>query len=146
MKKLLPVLVLMSLALATVAFAQKPPPSSCLITSENVARMGMTGECDVAPTACDYITKPACGLCCVLNTLYNITDWVFVFLVAIAALFVVFGAFRYISSGGDPEKTKSGRNYILYAAIGLLIAFLAKAVPGLVKYLSGIGTGTTPTL
>jgi hypothetical protein len=36
-----------------------------------------------------------------------------------------------------PEKTKKGRDFILYATIGLAVAFLAKAVPGLVKLVSG---------
>ncbi len=80
---------------------------------------------------------PYWGAYCLINTLNNITDWVFVVLIALAGLFVIVGAFTFVMSGGDPEKTKKGREYILYAAIGLAVAFLAKAVPGLVKLVSG---------
>ena len=86
---------------------------------------------------CDFTVNDSCGLCCVLGTIYNITDWVFVFLVALVAIFVIAGAFFFITSAGDPEKTKTGRNYILYAAVGLVVAFLAKAVPGLVRLVTG---------
>ncbi|MFA4998861.1 MAG: pilin [Candidatus Paceibacterota bacterium] len=80
---------------------------------------------------------PYWGAYCLINTLNNITDWVFVVLIALAGLFVIIGAFTFVTSAGDPEKTKKGREYILYAAIGLAVAFLAKAVPGLVKLISG---------
>ena len=78
------------------------------------------------------------GMCCLLNTLYNVTDWIFVMLVGLAGIFVILGAMTLIMAAGSPEKVTSGRNYILYAAIGLLVAFLAKAIPGVVKLIAGM--------
>jgi hypothetical protein len=72
------------------------------------------------------------GICCVLNTMYNITDWIFVILVGIAGLFIVIGAMNLVIAAGAPDKIKSGRDYIMFAAIGLFVAFIARAVPGLV--------------
>lgn len=77
------------------------------------------------------------GMYCVMNTLTSVVDWIFVILVALAAILIIFGAFMILTSGGSPEKVTSGRNYILYAAVGLLVAFLAKAVPGVVRMVSG---------
>ena len=74
---------------------------------------------------------------CVMNTLYSITDWIFVILVALAGIFVIIGAFTLLTAAGSPEKVTSGRNYILYAAIGLIVGLLAKAIPSLVRMVSG---------
>lgn len=73
-----------------------------------------------------------------LNTVYNITDWIFFVLLAIAVLFIIVGGFMFITSGGSPEKTMSARNYLIYAAIGIVVGLLAKAVPSIVKALTGL--------
>jgi len=80
---------------------------------------------------------PKWGMICFLNTLYGITDWVFVALIALAGIFVVLGAFNIVTSSGSPEKVTSGRNYVLYAAIGLAVAFLARAIPAIVRMIVG---------
>lgn len=43
----------------------------------------------------------------------------------IAAIFVVVGAITYITASGDPGKIKKGRDTIIYALIGLVLAGLA---------------------
>lgn len=43
----------------------------------------------------------------------------------IAAIFVVIGAITYITAAGDPGKIKKGRDTIIYALIGLVLAALA---------------------
>jgi len=77
-------------------------------------------------------------MCCLLNTIYSVTNWIFVILVGVVTIFVILGAFTIVTAAGSPEKLKSGKDYILYAAIGLLVAFLAKAIPGIVKIIVGI--------
>jgi len=42
-----------------------------------------------------------------------------------------------LMSAGDTTKVSSGRNYIMYAAIGLIVGFLAKAIPAIVKLAVG---------
>lgn len=83
-------------------------------------------------------SKATWGMYCLMNTLYSITDWIFIILVGVASLFVVIGAFILLTSAGAPEKVTSGRNYILYAAIGLIVAMLARAVPAFVTLISGM--------
>jgi len=62
---------------------------------------------------------------------------IFVFLLAIAVIMIIMGAFSFVTAGGDPEKTMKARNYIMYAAIGIAVALLAKAVPAMVKMIVG---------
>ena len=132
---------LLAIALPIVALAVQAAPDYCVIKGTNPTKIGIpactTAIASNASSACDFVAVPECGMCCVLNTVYNVTDWIFIFLVVIVAVFVLIGAFNFITSAGDPEKTKSGRNYILYAAVGLAVAFLAKAVPGLVRLATG---------
>lgn len=97
--------------------------------------VGQTGGyCPIGSVSCG---SSYWGMYCLLNTLYNITDWIFVILVGLAAIFVIMGALTLMMAAGSPEKIKSGRDYILFAAVGLLVGFLAKAVPGIVKMISG---------
>ena len=86
---------------------------------------------------CVFESNATCGVCCFLNTLYNVTDWIFVILVGVASIFVIIGAMNLLMSAGDPSKVSSGRNYIMYAAIGLIVGFLAKAIPAIVKLAVG---------
>jgi uncharacterized membrane protein len=47
---------------------------------------------------------------------------------SIAVIMILFGAFRYVTSGGDASKVTQAKNTILYAVIGLVIAILAFAI------------------
>lgn len=46
--------------------------------------------------------------------------------------FVIYGGFRYITSQGEPENTKSASQTILNAVIGLVIALIATASVGFI--------------
>ena len=56
---------------------------------------------------------------------------------ALVGVMVILGAFTLTTAAGSPEKINKGKDYILYAAIGLIVALLAKAVPALIKSLLG---------
>lgn len=130
MKKILVFSILTGLLVAPVAlFAETiTTPDSCRMKRE--IKIGTDITC---PMNQDISIGGDQGYCCVLNTLYNITDWIFVVLVILASLFVALGAWFFLTSAGNPEGTTKGRLYILYAAIGLAVAFVAKAIPGLVR-------------
>ena len=93
--------------------------------------------CPVSPAKCNFETHPRCGVCCFLQTLYKVTDWMFVILIAVSALYVIIGAMNLLMSAGDPGKVTSGRNYVMYAVIGLIVGGLAKAIPAIVKLAVG---------
>ena len=46
----------------------------------------------------------------------------------VAVIMVIIGGFTYMTSQGDPGKTKKARDTILYGIIGLVIALLAFAI------------------
>ena len=47
---------------------------------------------------------------------------------AIAVIMLIFGGFRYVTSGGDGSAITSAKNTILYAVIGLAVAIIAYAI------------------
>jgi hypothetical protein len=62
------------------------------------------------------------------GTIQQITD-VLVFLVgAVSVLMIIIGGVRYVTSNGEQAGTKSAKDTILYAIIGLVVAFMAYAI------------------
>lgn len=78
-----------------------------------------------------------CGMCCLLNGVYNITDWVFVLLMAISSLMIIWGAVLFTTSSGDPEKTGKARSLIIFAAVGIAVALFSRAIPPAVRMIIG---------
>ena len=78
------------------------------------------------------------GLVCLLNTVYNVTNWVFyLMMIAVVIIFVAAGA-KYMMSSGDTEKTKSAKNMIIFGIVGLIVALVAKLIPSVVKLIVGM--------
>jgi Type IV secretion system pilin len=47
---------------------------------------------------------------------------------AVAVIMIIYGGFRYITSGGDTNKVGSAKNTLIYAIIGLIIVALAQVI------------------
>lgn len=46
----------------------------------------------------------------------------------VAVIMIIYGGFKYITSGGDSSKLASAKNTVIYAIIGLVIVGLAQAI------------------
>lgn len=143
MKKLISVLTLvmfLALFIVPVAFANVSAPTEvtqCTLRHTFTGFIGFT--CPIKGTPCLFTdTVNTCGSCCMLDVIYTVTDWIFYLAVAVAVIFIVLGAFSIITAGGSPEKVQSGRNYILYAVIGLIIGLMAKGIPALARAILGL--------
>ena len=64
----------------------------------------------------------------------DVTDGLFVVLMVLAALTIVFAGYNFLTAAGDPEKVKKARDFVLYALVGIAVAFSARALVGLVHY------------
>ena len=56
---------------------------------------------------------------------------------AIAVIMVIYGGFRYITSGGDSNNVSAAKNTLIYAIVGLLIVVVAQLI---VHFVIGSGT------
>lgn len=70
-----------------------------------------------------------------------IFGWAFYFLITLSVIFVVIGAYRYLTSAGEAEKIKNANNTLLYAAIAVGVALLAKGIPLIVGDFLGASAG-----
>ena len=53
--------------------------------------------------------------------------------VTVAACFLMWGAFIYMSAGGSPRQMESGKSAMLNALAGLAIALSARVIAGLIQ-------------
>jgi hypothetical protein len=113
------------------------PSSGYLWVRENTGTCdttGVTSQCRTTPgTQSSNCYTAKWGILCLLNTVMTVTDWVFYALIVITAFLVILGGFTIATAGGDPSRVDTGKNYILYAMIGLAVALLSRAIPAMVK-------------
>lgn len=58
----------------------------------------------------------------------QVTNIVLYIVGVIAVIMLIIGGIKYVVSGGDAKKVTDAKNTVLYAIIGLIIAFLAFAI------------------
>jgi hypothetical protein len=61
----------------------------------------------------------------------------------VAVIMIIFGGFKYITSGGSSEKVTGAKNTILYGIIGLVIVALAQVIVQFVLHKTDVGTTGT---
>jgi len=128
------VLVILLNVLPLIAFAQIELPDNCKLTRDLTKvsqKIDGTNTCTKDAT----VAIDKYGMCCLINTIYSITDWIFYILMAFVGIMIVIGAFSIITAAGAPDKVNAGKNYILYAIIGMIVAFFARTIPAMVKTL-----------
>ena len=67
----------------------------------------------------------------------------YVFAIPISALFMLWGGFQIMTSGGEAEKIGKGRKTIIYSIIGLLLIVFASGIGYIITNLLG-GTNLAP--
>jgi len=56
-----------------------------------------------------------------LNVIITVLNWLIPFLVVVAVFIIIWGAFQFVVSAGDPEKRKEGRDKILWGVVGVTV-------------------------
>jgi len=67
-----------------------------------------------------------------------ITDWIFVVLLVVSVIFIVLAGFQFITGGGDPAAISEARSKLIYAAVGIGVALLARGVPAAIQNIVNI--------
>ena len=75
------------------------------------------------------------------NLITSIVNIFSVIVGLIAVIMIIYGGFRYITSGGDSTKVNNAKNTILYAIIGLIVVALAQVIVRFVLNRSQGATG-----
>ena len=77
----------------------------------------------------------------VTGILGRLRGYFFGAIIAACVFMVLWGAFDLVTSGGDEKKLASGKNRILYASIGLIVAALSMGIVSLIMSVAGVGGG-----
>ena len=126
---LITILTLMVLPLASNA-VELSAPNSCTMSREIKIAGGAANGTDLTCAKGATIDLDSSdAVCCVANTIYKFTDWFFVIIVGISAIWATIGALKIVTAGDKQENVDSGRKQITFAAIGLAVAFIARALP-----------------
>lgn len=112
---------IIALVLPALAFAQSIPPAQSPAGTSNVPQGNITSVNQVLVTLC------------------QVFSYAFYFLIVLAVIFVIVAAFKYLTAAGDPEKVKAAGTMLLYTAVAIGVALLAKAVPLIVGSFLGAG-------
>jgi len=144
---LLPILLL---SFSVVSAAELDKPLNCCILRSDVDGMvddageaylkdevvGSEATCSLggAITTVDHATKEW-GLVCLLGSIGGVAHWIFIILMVVSPLMIMFGAYHIMTAGAEPEKVKTGKNYIIWAAVGLLVGLFSNAIPNFVASL-----------
>ncbi|MBR3131970.1 hypothetical protein IKG33_00950 [Candidatus Saccharibacteria bacterium] len=73
----------------------------------------------------------------------QVTNTILYIVGIIAVIMLIIGGIKYVLSGGDSKKVTDAKNTVLYAIIGLVIAFLAFAIVNFV--ISALPSSSTET-
>jgi len=65
----------------------------------------------------------------------NIIKWSTGFMVLVLFVMIVVGAFRYLTSGGNPEQLKKAQGTLKYAIIGLVLFVSSYLILNIIAYL-----------
>ncbi|MBU2578990.1 pilin [Patescibacteria group bacterium] len=140
MKKILAISILSiflaGMIMPAIVFGVLPPnviPDECHL--RHTIRGGGTGCTATECVAGAKISVDTCPNCCLLDTIYTVSDWIFYLLLSAVTIMVVIGGSYYVTSAGDPEKAKKGQELIVYALVGLVIAFFARVIPAIFNFI-----------
>jgi len=74
-------------------------------------------------------------LCCLLDLMETISTYLFVVLLVLAGIIIILGAFQFVTQGSSPEKSKEARDKLIWALVGVAVAFAARGLVRLVEVL-----------
>jgi hypothetical protein len=83
-----------------------------------------TGPITGGPTA---LTNPL-GSTSIVQIINNILNYLIYISIPILAIMILIGGFQILTARDNPEKITSGKNTIMYAALGFTIILISKGV------------------
>jgi predicted permease len=109
---------------------------SALVPASSKAATLNEGVCDGINTVVggDNCTDGAEAQDTLKNTINQGINLFSIIVGAASVIMIIYGGFKYITSGGSDDATKSAKNTILYALVGLIIVLVAQTI---VKFVFG---------
>jgi hypothetical protein len=62
----------------------------------------------------------------IIAILQNVGNWIFAVAMLIAVIMIIIGAVYLLTGGSDPNRLTTGKKTLLWGAVGLVVALLAR--------------------
>lgn len=86
----------------------------------------------VLPVAASAAVTPVPEIAVSINVVQTLIvklgTWLFTVILALAAVVLLVGAFNILTAGGDAAKVTTGKNWIIWGVVGVMVAVLAKGI------------------
>jgi membrane-associated HD superfamily phosphohydrolase len=109
-----------------INFAKEFSPSILALV---LPAMAFAQETPIAPVTSNVPQGNITSLQSVLQLFCTVFSWAFYFLIVLAVIFIIVAGFKYLTAAGDPEKVKAAGTMLIYTAVAIVVALLARAVP-----------------
>lgn len=64
-------------------------------------------------------------------------NWIFTIFVVLAIIFVLLAAIQFLTAGGDAVKIGEARQKLIWAAVGVVVALMARGLPVVISNIIG---------
>lgn len=114
--------------LATLAVVAAPVVAPMAVYAAETANINdnLKAGSNLDPTGQN--TDISSGSTGVTNLITSIVNIFSLIVGMVSVVMIIYGGFRYITSGGDSGKVTGAKNTIIYAVIGLVIVVLAQVI------------------
>jgi hypothetical protein len=139
-KKILPAAILFSfVAMALIPLGvsadkadgvESPPDTLCTDVSHDLSHL--IDSCEPGSFSEDMDNAQ---LCCLLDLMETLVDYVFVILIILAGLMIIWGAFLFVTAAGDSDKINAARDRLIWALVGVGVALAARGLVKVVEFL-----------
>lgn len=127
-------LIIVSVLTFAAPIAVPAAVAACATQTGNQIAAGAGAASGESTSDCSATSGGGTGaLGSVANKIVNIFSFV---VGAISIIMIIYGGFRYITSGGSSEGVSSAKSTIIYAIVGLVIVALAQIIVHFVLNLS----------
>ena len=72
------------------------------------------------------------------NVTNQIVGWLFGLLLVLAAAFILYAAFLFLTSGGNEEKVTTAKRFLVYAVVAIGVAALSRGIVAIVRDLLNV--------
>lgn len=112
-----------------------------LMLSAVMSNFAMAVPTDIIPQELPTIVKDTGTFLHIVTVAIN---WVFTIFVILAIIFVILAAFQFITGGGDAKNIEAARSKLIWAAVGVVVALIARGLPGVIQSIV-CGSSACPT-
>lgn len=124
----------LSIALVSAILFAVPVLSPVIVHADNISDRvcagvnTATGVDDDPATPDDSCADATNGDTAIGGVITDIINVFSLIIGAVAVIMIIYGGFKYITSGGNDSNVGSAKNTILYAVIGLVVVALAQII------------------